>query len=65
MIFRNMCLTNKIKKHFGNNLSGKHFAIWGLAFKPNTDDMREAASRVVINDLLRLVLPLQRMTQSQ
>jgi UDPglucose 6-dehydrogenase len=45
-------LTNKIKKHFGSNLSGKHFAIWGLAFKPNTDDMREAASRVVINDLL-------------
>lgn len=45
-------LTNKIKKHFGNNLAGKHFAIWGLAFKPNTDDMREAASRVVINDLL-------------
>ena len=46
-------LTNKIKKQFGKDLTGKHFAIWGLAFKPNTDDMREAASRVVINDLLK------------
>jgi UDPglucose 6-dehydrogenase len=45
-------LTGKIKKHFGENLKGKHFALWGLAFKPNTDDMREAASRVLINDLL-------------
>jgi UDPglucose 6-dehydrogenase len=45
-------LTNKIKKQFGKDLTGKHFAIWGLAFKPNTDDMREAASRVVISDLL-------------
>ena len=45
-------LTQKIKKHFGANLAGKHFAVWGLAFKPNTDDMREATSRVLINDLL-------------
>jgi UDPglucose 6-dehydrogenase len=45
-------LTKKIKKHFGNNLAGKHFALWGLAFKPNTDDMREASSRVLITDLL-------------
>ena len=45
-------LTKKIKKHFGENLAGKHFAVWGLAFKPNTDDMREAASRVLIADLL-------------
>ena len=45
-------LTKKIKKHFGDNLTGKHFALWGLAFKPNTDDMREAASRVLIADLL-------------
>jgi UDPglucose 6-dehydrogenase len=45
-------LTNKIKRQFGKDLTGKHFAVWGLAFKPNTDDMREAASRVVINDLL-------------
>jgi UDPglucose 6-dehydrogenase len=46
-------LTQKIKKHFGHNLAGKHFAVWGLAFKPNTDDMREATSRVLINDLLQ------------
>jgi UDPglucose 6-dehydrogenase len=46
-------LTKKIKTHFGQNLSGKHFAVWGLAFKPNTDDMREATSRVLINDLLQ------------
>ena len=45
-------LTHKIKKHFGNELIGKHFAVWGLAFKPNTDDMREATSRVLIHDLL-------------
>lgn len=45
-------LTKKIKKHFGDDLTGKHFALWGLAFKPNTDDMREAASRVLIADLL-------------
>jgi UDPglucose 6-dehydrogenase len=46
-------LTQKIKHHFGANLMGKHFALWGLAFKPNTDDMREATSRVLINDLLQ------------
>ncbi len=45
-------LTHKIKTHFGNELTGKHFAVWGLAFKPNTDDMREATSRVLIHDLL-------------
>ena len=45
-------LTQKIKSHFGVNLAGKHFAVWGLAFKPNTDDMREATSRVLIHDLL-------------
>ncbi len=45
-------LTQKIKNFFGVDLSGKHFAIWGLAFKPNTDDMREAPSRELIADLL-------------
>jgi len=45
-------LGNKIKLRFGDNLAGKHFALWGLAFKANTDDMREATSREVINDLL-------------
>ncbi|MDX7989812.1 UDP-glucose dehydrogenase family protein [Xenorhabdus littoralis] len=40
-----------VKRHFGNDLSGKTFAIWGLSFKPNTDDMREASSRVLIETL--------------
>ncbi|MBU1235879.1 MAG: UDP-glucose/GDP-mannose dehydrogenase family protein [Gammaproteobacteria bacterium] len=45
-------LTDKIIKRFGDKLDGKVFAVWGLAFKPNTDDMREAPSRVLIADLL-------------
>jgi UDPglucose 6-dehydrogenase len=45
-------LAEKVKKSFGSDLHGKHFAMWGLAFKPNTDDMREAASREIIADLL-------------
>lgn len=45
-------LAQKICKRFGNDLSGKHIAVWGLAFKPNTDDMREATSRVLIAELL-------------
>lgn len=46
-------LVTKICQHFGNDLSGKRFALWGLAFKPNTDDMREATSRVLIAELLK------------
>jgi len=46
-------LPKKIKKQFGDNLKGKHFALWGLAFKPNTDDMREASSRVLIHELIK------------
>jgi UDPglucose 6-dehydrogenase len=46
-------LANKVLAHFGPDLSGRTFALWGLAFKPNTDDMREAPSRVVIGALLR------------
>jgi UDPglucose 6-dehydrogenase len=41
-----------VLKRFGKNLQGKHFALWGLAFKANTDDMRKATSRDVIQDLL-------------
>ena len=44
-------LLEKISTRFGDKLSGKHFAVWGLAFKPNTDDMREAPSRVLIEGL--------------
>jgi UDPglucose 6-dehydrogenase len=45
-------LATKIESRFGANLAGRRFALWGLAFKPNTDDMREAPSRVVIAELL-------------
>jgi UDPglucose 6-dehydrogenase len=45
-------LGDKIRARFGANLSGRRFALWGLAFKPNTDDMREAPSRAVISDLI-------------
>ena len=45
-------LADRIKDHFGGDLSGRHFAVWGLAFKPNTDDVREAPSHVVIRRLL-------------
>ncbi len=45
-------LVEKVIARFGESLAGRHFALWGLAFKPNTDDMREAPSRVVIDDLL-------------
>ena len=44
-------LINKIKDRFGDDLRGMRFALWGLAFKPNTDDMRAASSRVVIEGL--------------
>ena len=42
----------KILLHFEGNISGKHFAVWGLSFKPNTDDMREAPSVSIIKKLL-------------
>ncbi|MFJ9532911.1 UDP-glucose dehydrogenase family protein [Herbaspirillum sp. NPDC101396] len=45
-------LGKKIVARFGENLQGRHFAIWGLAFKPNTDDMREASSRVLLGELI-------------
>ena len=45
-------LVRKIKHHFKDQLQGRTFALWGLAFKPNTDDMREAASRVIVAALV-------------
>jgi len=45
-------LAEKIVQRFGDDLHGRRFAVWGLAFKPDTDDMREAPSRVLIRELL-------------
>ncbi|MEO7444120.1 MAG: UDP-glucose/GDP-mannose dehydrogenase family protein [Ferruginibacter sp.] len=45
-------LLPKIKKYFNGDLKGKHFALWGLAFKPNTDDIREAPALYIIDALL-------------
>jgi UDPglucose 6-dehydrogenase len=45
-------LVHKVCKHFGENLQGRRFALWGLSFKPNTDDMREAPSLTIIDGLL-------------
>lgn len=47
-----LSLLPKIKKYFGGNLKGKKFALWGLAFKPNTDDIREAPALYMIDALL-------------
>lgn len=45
-------MVEKLKQYFGNNLEGKKFAIWGLAFKPDTDDIREAPALYIIRDLI-------------
>jgi len=47
-------LINKIKSFYKNDIKGKHFALWGLAFKPNTDDIREAPALVIIDALINL-----------
>ena len=46
-------MAEKIKSYYGNNLKGKKIAIWGLAFKPNTDDIREAPSIYIMEELLK------------
>ena len=46
-------LVDKVVSRFGEDLTGRRFGVWGLAFKPNTDDMREAPSRVIITELIR------------
>ena len=45
-------LVDRVKEHFGGEIAGRTLAVWGLAFKPRTDDMREAPSLVVIEELL-------------
>lgn len=49
-----LVLVEKVKSHFGSNLKGKTFAIWGLAFKPRTDDVREAPAGYIIRELIKL-----------
>ena len=46
-------VAEKVARRFGEDLKGKRFALWGLAFKPNTDDMREAPARVIIEALVK------------
>jgi UDPglucose 6-dehydrogenase len=46
-------LVQRVVQRFGEDLVGRRFALWGLAFKPNTDDMREAPSRIIVAELLR------------
>ncbi|MCD6329978.1 MAG: UDP-glucose/GDP-mannose dehydrogenase family protein [Candidatus Cloacimonetes bacterium] len=48
-----LVMVEKIVSHFGENLKDKVFALWGLSFKPMTDDMREAPSRVIIRELIK------------
>ncbi len=52
-------LFEKVRGHYGNQLKGKTIALWGLAFKPNTDDMREAPSRVLMESLFSAGVKVQ------
>uniref|UniRef100_UPI0025F367E9 UDP-glucose dehydrogenase family protein n=1 Tax=uncultured Helicobacter sp. TaxID=175537 RepID=UPI0025F367E9 len=54
-----MLLVEKIVRHFGENLQGLSFCVWGLSFKPETDDMREASSLVLINELTKRGVTIQ------
>ncbi|UBZ13603.1 UDP-glucose/GDP-mannose dehydrogenase family protein [Flagellimonas marinaquae] len=54
-----LVIADKVIEHFGNDLSGKTFAVWGLSFKPGTDDMREAPSIYIINKLTELGAKIQ------
>ncbi|HAN65232.1 MAG TPA: UDP-glucose 6-dehydrogenase [Chitinophagaceae bacterium] len=47
-------LVPKICRYFGDDLTGKHFALWGLSFKPNTDDIREAPALYMVDELIKL-----------
>ena len=46
-------LVDKILRYYKNNIKGKHFALWGLAFKPETDDIREAPALYIIDELIK------------
>lgn len=52
-------IVKKLLKYFNNNIKGKTIAVWGLSFKPNTDDMREAPSITIINELLKRGVKVQ------
>ena len=47
-VYTLICKPQKVKSYYNGNLKGKTFGVWGLAFKPNTDDMREAPSKVLM-----------------
>ena len=52
-------LVEKVTSFFGKNLAGRTFAVWGIAFKPNTDDIREAPALTIIEDLIDLGAAIQ------